>query len=336
MRPEPIRHHDVVVDVHLEDETPDRVLRQIRDDLIRTPREIAPRFFYDNRGSELFERITELPEYYQTRTEHALLTEISRDVAQRSGCPVLVELGSGASAKTRVLLDALANEHGSPTYVPFDVSEGIVRRVADELVEEYPGLHVHAVIGDFTRHLEYIPSEGRRLVIFLGGTIGNFTPSRARAFLAHLAAVMDPDEYFLLGVDLIKAPEMLEAAYNDAQGVTAEFNRNILNVVNDVADGDFDPNAFEHYAFYDRVNHWIDLRLVARRSQVARLRAAGLVLVFQEGDQVRTEISVKYDRALTRGLLTSCGFELVEWYTDPNELFALALARRSTASRTAE
>jgi L-histidine N-alpha-methyltransferase len=330
-RPETVRIGHVVVDVHLEEETPERVLRQIRADLLRTPREIAPRFFYDDRGSELFERITELPEYYQTRTERALLRAISGDVARRCGCPVLVELGSGASSKTRVLLDALTDAHGCEVYVPFDVSEGIVRRAADELASEYPGLSVHAVVGDFTHHLEHIPSEARRLIIFLGGTIGNFTPTQARDFLTRVAGVMQPDEYFLLGVDLIKDVATLEAAYNDSQGVTAAFNRNILNVVNGVADGDFVPEAFEHRAFFDAAQHRIDLRLVSHREQSVRLRSADLLLLFREGDEIRTEISVKYDQGLTRELLRACGLELVEWYTDPKSFFGLALARRPSS-----
>jgi L-histidine N-alpha-methyltransferase len=317
----------IVVDLGLRDEEPSERLRGIREHLMRTPREIEPRYFYDNRGSELFERITQLPEYYQTRTERALLADIAAAVARRCECSTLVELGSGASAKTRVLLDAMLAQ-GCETYVPFDVSEGIVRRAAAELLETYPELRVHAVIGEFDQHLERVPREGRRLIIFLGGTIGNFTPEYAQRFLTQLAAVMDEGEYFLMGVDLIKDPARLEAAYNDREGVTAALNRNILRVLNKVADADFDPDGFHHRAFYDTAQHRVEMHLVATREHEVRLAALGMLLLFNEGDSIRSEISVKYDRKLVADLFEFTDFELVDWFTDPEELFGLALARR--------
>jgi len=328
--PSPVSGGDVVVDVHL-DEDPERTRREIREDLLRPRRQIAPRFFYDDRGCELFEAITALPEYYQTRTERALLEQVAADVARRTVCRALVELGSGASTKTRVLLDAMLPRGGCELYVPFDVNAAVVRRAGEELVAAYPGLHVHGIIGEFSRHLDAIPPAAGRLLIFLGGTIGNFTPGAARRFLAHLAGVMQPGEHFLLGVDLIKDISRLEAAYNDARGVTAEFNRNILRAVNAAANADFDPAAFEHRAFYDRANHWIEMRLVARRDHEVHLRAAGLLLLLRRGDEIRTEISVKYDRSMVHDLLAAAGFEPIAWYTDPDALFGLALARRNAS-----
>ncbi len=324
----------LVVDVHLRDQSPESLLRSVREHLLRTPREIEPRFFYDDHGSELFERITETPEYYQTRTERALLESIADSVARRCECQVLVELGSGASQKTRALLDPMLRS-GCDTYVPFDVSEGIVRRAADELLETYPQLGVHAIIGEFIEHLDRIPRGKRRLLIFLGGTIGNFTPEYAQRFLASVADVMDEGEFFLLGVDLIKDPKRIEAAYNDAQGVTAHFNRNILRVLNRVADGDFDPDAFRHRAFYDEDAHRIEMHLVATRAQEVRLRATGTLLVFEPGDFIRTEISVKYDRTRVDELLRGTGLQLAEWFTDPEQLFGLALARRGPRAESA-
>lgn len=317
----------IAVDLSLREEEPHERLRNIREHLMRTPREIEPRYLYDDRGSALFERITELPEYYQTRTERALLADIAGTVARRCECSTLVELGSGASEKTRVLLDAMVAA-GCGTYVPFDVSEGIVRRAAAGLLEFYPELRVHAVIGEFDQHLERIPRGSRRLIIFLGGTIGNFAREYARSFLTQVADVMDEGEYFLLGVDLIKDPTRLEAAYNDSRGVTAEFNRNILSVLNKVADADFDPNGFRHRSFYDAALHRIEMHLVATRAQEVQLAALGTVLLFAAGDSIRTEISVKYDRKRVAELIERTGLEFVEWFSDPEELFALALTRR--------
>lgn len=316
------------LDVFLEAEDPAAVLRGIRNGLLRTPREIAPRFFYDDRGSHLFEEITGLPEYYQTRTERALLQEISRDLVARAGCNVLVELGSGASTKTRVLLDAMEAAGCCDLYVPFDVNETMVRRAAEELVQRHPEMGVHGVIGDFMQHLPRLPRAGKRLVIFLGGTIGNLTDLAARRFLLRLASVLEPGEAFLLGVDRIKAPARLEAAYNDSQGVTAAFNRNILRVLNEVAQADFVPESFEHIALYDVEQHRIEMRLQASRAQTVRLRSAGLVIQFRQGEWIRTEISVKYDEAAVKELLQSTGFEMLHWYTDAEQLFGLALARR--------
>jgi L-histidine N-alpha-methyltransferase len=339
---------------------------ELRAALLRSPREIPSRFFYDDRGSRLFERITELPEYYQTRTEHALLRAIADRVAAAAQASQLVEIGSGAATKTRVLLDAMARAGRLQLYVPVDVAEATMRRVAEELTAEYPDLAVHGVVADFNEDLSLLPQFGpgngsgaggagdadgagpesgtgwpgvaasagvingreRRLVIFLGGTIGNLKPEEARQFLATRRREMAPGDHFLLGVDLVKPVARLEAAYNDAAGITAEFNRNVLRVANHCAmGGDFDPAAFSHRAFYDAGSRWIEMRLRSERRQHVRLPAIGLELDFEPGEEIRTEISAKYDRASAEALLAGAGLEPVAWFTDPDRLFGLALAR---------
>jgi L-histidine N-alpha-methyltransferase len=343
---------------------------ELRAGLLRTPREIPSRFFYDDRGSRLFERITELPEYYQTRTEHALLLAIADRVVAASGAEELVEIGSGAATKTRALLDAMARTGRLRLYAPVDVAEGTVRRIADELAAEYPGLAVHGVVGDFTAAIDALSlgdgegpgaydidgqgtgasdidgqgtgasaiagqgpgashHRGRRLVIFLGGTIGNLQPDEARELLARRHREMTPGDHFLLGVDLVKPVPRLEAAYNDAAGITAEFNRNILRVVNRLTGGDFQPAAFRHHAFYDSRQRWIEMQLRAASRQHVRLPAIELEIDLAPGEEIRTEISAKYDRASAEALLASAGFAPVAWYTDPGQLFGLSLARRT-------
>jgi len=312
-------------------EDPDAVLRNLRARLERRPREIPARFFYDDAGSRLFERITELPEYYQTRTEEAILREQASDIVARTGAEELIELGSGAATKTRVLLDAMHAAGRLRRYIPFDVSDGIMRRVALELLEEYPELDVHAVVADFTEHLDGIPDGHGQLCIFLGGTIGNFAGPEARRFLGEVAGQLRPGGYLLLGTDLIKAPRRLEAAYNDAAGVTAAFNRNVLRVLNRKLDGDFDPEAFDHHAPYNAAEHRIEMWLRSRRRQRVQLPRIDLDFTLVEGEEILTEISVKYDRARVEALLAAAAFRLVEFYTDPESLFALTLARKETA-----
>jgi len=305
-----------------------RARAELREALLRRPREIPSKLFYDDRGSALFERITELPEYYQTRTELALLTAIAPRLVAASGAEELVEIGSGAATKTRVLLDCMEQEGKLSLYVPFDVAQGTMRRVAEELTAEYPGLAVHGVVGDFMAHLGHIPEGGRRLVIFLGGTIGNLRPAEAGEFLTGLGREMSPGDCFLLGTDLVKPVERLEAAYNDAQGVTAEFNRNILLAVNDLTGGDFDPRAFRHQAFYNRDEQRIEMWLVSLVRQRVRLPAIDLACELAEGEEILTEISAKYDRPRLESLLTASGFQPVDWYTDPENLFALSLSKK--------
>ncbi len=317
----------IVIDVQ-EQLDPKETLSDLRLGLLRTPREISPKFFYDDHGLALFERICELPEYYQTRTERALLARFADRIVDSSRAEVLVELGSGSSAKTRLLLDAMVRADRLSLYVPFDVNQSFVRQVAADLTAGYRGLRVHGVVGDFMKHLVYIPDGGRRLVIFLGGTIGNLQTHQAVALLSEVSDRMSAGEIFLLGTDLIKDVDRLEAAYNDSQGVTAEFNKNALRVVNGLLDGDFDPEGFEHRAFYNRERDRIEMRLRSKRQQVVRLAEIEMEIAFQPGEEILTEISAKYDRAGVEALLRESGFELVEWLTDPENLFALSLAKK--------
>jgi len=325
----PLRTRDQIhIDVHLEDADPDRILAQIRRDFASVPKRISSRFFYDDLGSRLFEEICELPEYYQTRTERSILGRGADDIIARTGARELVELGSGAATKTRVLLDAMARAGQLERYVPFDVNESIVRRTAEELTWDYPGLEVRGVVGDFMEHLHHIPDGKRRLLIFLGGTIGNLEPQECREFLARVAAGIVPGDCFLLGVDLIKGRNRLHAAYNDSRGVTAEFNRNILRVVNGITGGDFDPAAFEHVAFYNEKLHRIEMWLRSARDQVVDLAALSLLVPLREGEEIHTEISTKFDRPMTEAMLAEAGLAPEAWYSDPEDLFALALARK--------
>lgn len=298
--------------------------QSLREPLPRIP----SRFFYDDLGSDLFERICELPEYYPTRTERALLEEIAPAVAAATRARTLVEIGSGAATKTRLLLDALRREGTLRLYVPIDVAEGTTRRIGAELLEEYPGLKVHGILGNFLADLDPLPGSGPRLAIFLGGTIGNLTPEEAAQFLSDLHRALAPGDAFLLGVDRVKPISRIEAAYDDSAGVTAEFNLNILRAANRVADGDFDPAGFRHRAFFDVPHSRIEMRLVSERTQRVTLRALDLILDFAPGDEILTEISTKYDRERAEGLLVAAGFSPAEWFTDPDDLFALILARR--------
>jgi L-histidine N-alpha-methyltransferase len=311
----------------------------VLDGLTRPTKELPPKHLYDERGSELFDRITELPEYYPTRAERAILSAEADAIVAATGAGELVELGSGSADKTRVLLDAMARAGTLRRYVPFDVADGMVRETADALTAAYPGLEVQGVIGDFDHHLEEIPPPDAavpRIVAFLGGTIGNFIPGSRRRFLRELAATLGEHGFLLLGTDLVKDPEVIEAAYNDSEGVTAEFNRNLLRVLNRELDADFDVDQFEHVAFYDPQREWIEMRLRARRDQSVRVAALDLDLEFARGEELRTEISAKFTRESVQADLGAAGLELVRWMTDPEGLFALSLARVSrTAPATA-
>jgi L-histidine N-alpha-methyltransferase len=306
----------------------ERDLAELRETLLRKPREIPSKHLYDERGSQLFERICELPEYYQTRTERALLERHADDIVLRSGAGELVEIGSGAATKTRVLLRAM-ERHGLLTrYVPIDVDVAMLERVAVELTSEFTALHVHGIAADFDHSLDRLPAGGRRLIAFLGSTIGNLRPAdQAPELMRSIRRQMRSGDHFLLGVDLIKDKARLEAAYNDSRGVTADFSRNIWNVVNRLADADFDPFAFRHRAFWDAENAWMDIRQVSRSAQHVHLRALDLELDIAPGEEIRTEISAKYDRPRTETLLHAGGFALVQWITDDENLFGLALAR---------
>jgi len=327
----------------LETPTPDVVVRSyvgpaderaladdVLDGLTRPFKELPPKHFYDARGAELFDRICELPEYYPTRAERAILEASSRQLVAATGAAELVELGSGTAAKTRILLCAMADAGTLRRYVPVDVTESMVRRTAEELAATFPGLAVHGIVGDFERHLGHVPppEEGApRVVAFLGGTIGNFTPGSRRRFLRALRRLLRPGvDHLLLGTDLVKDPAVLEAAYDDGAGVTAEFNRNVLRVVNRELDADFDVDAFEHVAFFDREREWVELRLRAQRRMVVHVGALGLEVPFAAREELRTEISAKFTRERLAGDLAAAGLALERVLTDPEDRFALSLS----------
>ena len=303
----------------------------VLDGLTRPFKELPPKHFYDARGSELFDRICELPEYYPTRTEKSILQIQAGEIIEATGAGELVELGSGSAEKARVLLDAMADAHTLHRYVPFDVSETVVRDAAEQLIEEYDGLLVHGVIGDFQRHLGHVPDADGvpRLVALLGGTIGNFPPGTRRGLLRQVSSLLGPEDRFLLGTDLVKDPAMIEAAYDDSAGVTAEFNRNVLHVINRELGADFVPDAFEHIAFFDRRHEWIEMRLRARRPCSVLISELGLRVEFAAGEELRTEISAKFTRERLEADYRAAGLVLDRWFTDEDELFALSLARRA-------
>jgi L-histidine N-alpha-methyltransferase len=298
----------------------------VLDGLTRPLKELPPKHLYDARGSELFDAICELPEYYQTRTERLILETHADDIVARTGAVELVELGSGSATKTRVLLDAMAAAGTLRRYVPVDVSATTVHAVAELFTSEYAGLSVHGVVGDFERHLSHLPEPaGPRLVAFLGGTLGNFTPGSRRRFLRSLARLLGEDGHLLLGTDLVKDVATLEAAYDDAAGVTAAFNRNVLHVVNRELDANFVPDSFDHVAFFDREREWIEMRLRAQRPQRVHVGALNLDVTFAAGEELRTEISAKFTRERLDGDLAAAGMVLREQLVDPNGLFALNL-----------
>jgi L-histidine Nalpha-methyltransferase len=313
-------------------ETDERSLaNDVLDGLTRPFKEIPPKHFYDARGSELFERICELPEYYPTRAEKAILQQQAGDIVRTTGAGELVELGSGSAEKARILLDAMAASGSLRRYVPLDVSETVVRDAATQLVDDYQGLRVHGVVGDFQRHLNRVPRAAARprIVALLGGTIGNFPPGTRRALLRDIGAVLGAEDRLLLGTDLVKDPAVLEAAYDDAAGVTAEFNRNVLHVINRELGADFTPDAFDHIAFFDRRHEWIEMRLRALRPCSVLIGDLGLRVEFAAGEEVRTEISAKFTRRKLEADYEAARLALERWYTDPDELFALSLARRA-------
>jgi L-histidine Nalpha-methyltransferase len=312
-------------------EAEERVLAEdVLDGLTRPFKELPPKHFYDARGSELFDRICELPEYYPTRTERMILERHAGDIVETVEPTELVELGSGSAEKARILLDAMSELGTLNRYVPLDVSEQALRQAAEELVSEYEGLHVDAVIGDFERHLDSIPraAEGPRLIALLGGTVGNFPPGTRRRLLRQIGRLLGPEDRLLLGTDLVKDPDLLEAAYDDAQGLTAEFNRNVLRVINRELEADFTPEAFDHVAFYDREHEWIEMRLRARRAHGVRIGTLALRVDFAAGEELRTEISAKFTRQRLEADFAAAGLSLERWYTDDEELFAVSLGSR--------
>jgi L-histidine N-alpha-methyltransferase len=317
------------IDVHL---TPDDARSALRADVLlgltSRPKRLPPKYFYDARGSVLFEQITALPEYFPTRTEAALLTAHVAEIAGLTGATSLVELGSGSSAKTRLLLDALTRADTLRRYVPLDVSTAALREALDALAARYPALALHGVVGDFTTHLDRLPRAAgdRRLLAFLGGTIGNLEPAQRAGFLSRVRAALWPGEHLLLGAALVTDPEALVAAYDDAAGVTAEFNRNVLHVLNRELRADFDPAAFAHVALWDGEREWIEMRLRALRPMAVAVRDLGLVVEFAAGEELHTEISAKFRVDGLAAELTGAGLVPQRTWVDPLGRFALTLA----------
>ncbi|MDX2731959.1 MULTISPECIES: L-histidine N(alpha)-methyltransferase [Streptomyces] len=291
--------------------------------LTRHPKTLPPKWFYDAHGSELFEEITRLPEYYPTRAEREILVARAPEIAAASGAKTLIELGSGSSEKTRHLLDALPGLH---SYVPVDVSESALRGAAEALLVERPDLSVHALIADFTGELVLPDTPGPRLVVFLGGTIGNLLPDERAVFLKSVRSLLSPGDALLLGTDLVKDEKVLVAAYDDAAGVTAAFNKNVLTVVDRELGADFDPADFDHVALWDRRQEWIEMRLQARRALTVKIPGLDLVVPFEAGEGLRTEVSAKFRKAGISGELAAAGLRLSQWWTDSADRFALSLA----------
>jgi L-histidine N-alpha-methyltransferase len=300
----------------------------VRAGLTRPFKELSPRYFYDERGSELFEQITELEEYYPTRCERAILESEAAAICEAANRPAsLIELGSGSARKTRVLLDAMRCADCLETYCPVDISEEITRETAERIASEYEGIDVRGLVCDFEFDLERVPVGGPRVIALLGGTIGNFAPHQRAGFLRRISNLLGPDDRFLLGTDLVKDAAILEAAYNDSKGVTAEFNKNVLAVLNRELGADFNIDAFEHVARWDPENLWIDVRLRSSANQVVNVAALDMLVPFGAGEEMRTEISTKFLRPGLEGIYAEAGLELTDWWADPEGLYALSLAR---------
>jgi L-histidine N-alpha-methyltransferase len=331
-----VTHPDVRIDVYLHDGALASLADDVRGGLGSRPKTLPPKYFYDARGSELFEQITGLPEYYPTRTEQAILDRVAADIVERAAPEELVELGPGSARKTHSLLDPMLESGAGRRYVPFDVSESAVQESVARLADSYDGLEIHGIVGDFERHLDRVPRNGcRRLVAFLGGTIGNLEESQRARMLRALRSQLGPGDRLLIGTDLVKDRSRLEAAYNDSAGVTAEFNRNVLRVVNANLGGTLDPEQFEHVAIYDERLERIEMRLRARETHGARIDALDMDVDFKQDEDIRTEISCKFTRARLEREYATAGLVLAGWYTDPDSLFALSLTEPAVAAGTA-
>lgn len=321
-----IEHDRLLIDTELAGATRS-TLREDARGLLSKPKWLPPKHFYDAEGSRLFDAICDTPEYYPSRTEARLLERHAREILGLSRPTHLVEFGPGTSRKTRYLLDAM-HETGCDDcwYVPLDVDQHTLQQTAEELLDEYPWLHIHGVVGDYERTLTRLPPGARRLVAFLGGTIGNFAPDDAVEFLSEVCGHLHPGDYFLLGTDLVKDPAVLNAAYNDASGLTAQFNKNLLSVLNREFDANFDPDDFEHVAFFDEQKSQVEMHLRSRRHHQVELPALGKTIEFEKGETLHTEISRKFTRESVDELLTAAGFELAQWYVPDNDWFALSLS----------
>jgi L-histidine N-alpha-methyltransferase len=311
---------------------PDRYLAALRADVLAglsaTPKSLPPKYFYDERGSALFDEITRLPEYYLTRAETSILRERAAEIAALAECESLVELGSGTSAKTGLLLRAMLDAGTLREFVPLDVDPAVLAEATDALAARYPGLLLSPFVGDFEHDLGAIPRSGRRMIAFLGSTIGNLGPSDRAQLLAEISAALRPGDTFLLGTDLVKDTGRLLRAYNDAAGVTADFNRNVLRVINRELSADFDVDEFEHVAIWDAKDQWIEMRLRSARAQTVRVADLDLTVSFAAGEEMRTEISAKFRPEQVRSELKQARLEPVRFWTDDNGDFGLTLARR--------
>jgi L-histidine N-alpha-methyltransferase len=316
------------IDVHLTgDDLRAAMERDVRAGLTMAPKQLPPVYFYDDRGSRLFDEITRLPEYYPTRAERSILDARAKDIAQSSDADTLVELGAGTCDKSRLLLGAMQSNGRLDRFVPLDVSDTTLWEAATALAREFPGLAVHAVVADFHTHLELLPGGGRRLFAFLGGTIGNLDPGQRRTFLEGLAAIMTADDHFLLGTDLVKDRGRLVRAYDDAAGVTAEFNRNVLHVLNRELGADFDPGRFDHVARWNEDDHRIEMWLRSTGQQQIRVADLGLDVSFGAGEEMLTEISTKFSPDALDTELRSCGFEVEAMWPSDGDDFLMTMAR---------
>jgi L-histidine N-alpha-methyltransferase len=314
------------LDVHLHDGTLASLANDVRNGLTSKPKELPPKYFYDERGSRLFEQITRLPEYYPTLAEQDILDEVGRQIVETLDPEELVELGPGSARKTHALLDPMVAGGENRFYVPVDVSESAVREVAQRLVGSYETLRVHGVVGDFEQDLGRLRHNGRRrLIAFLGGTLGNLDREERHRFLRRMRSRVGPNDRLLIGTDLVKDKDRLEAAYNDSAGITAEFNRNVLHVINARLDGDFDPGRFSHVAFYDERKRRIEMRLRAGEAHTVNISALEMRVPFDRDEEIRTEISCKFNRNGLAREYWAAGFDLLSWYTDKEGLFALSL-----------
>jgi L-histidine Nalpha-methyltransferase len=305
----------------------DELRADVRAGLTSTPRSLPPKYFYDARGSELFDEITRLPEYYPTRAETSILAQNAAEIAELASCESLVELGSGTSAKTRLLLHALIDGGTLREFVPFDVDPAVLTEASTALTAEYPGLLISPFVGDFEHDLGAIPRAGRRTIAFLGSTIGNLEPAARTDFLAGVSEALQPGDTFLLGTDLVKDASRLQLAYDDAAGVTAEFNRNVLRVVNRELDADFVVEDFEHVALWDPANEWIEMRLRSVRDQQVAIHDLDLTVSFAAGEEMRTEISAKFRPDAIEAELAAAGLKTLRFWTDTASDFGLTLAQ---------
>jgi L-histidine Nalpha-methyltransferase len=306
----------------------DALRADVRAGLSATPKSLPPKYFYDERGSELFDQITRLPEYYLTRAETSILRQRAAQIAALSGCEELVELGSGTSTKTRLLLTALLDHGTLRTFIPLDVDPVVLSEAADKLTADYPGLRVEPMVGDFEHDLAELPRDGRRMIAFLGSTIGNLEPAARAELFGQVAAALRPGDTFLLGTDLVKDPARLVRAYDDAAGVTAKFNRNVLVVINRELHADFAVERFEHVAVWDPQHEWIEMRLRSSCAQQVTIADLGLTVSFEAGEELRTEISAKFRSEGVRAELAAAGLTSRQFWTDRHGEFGLTLAGR--------